>query len=139
MDAQPEVIFPAKVRTIAGMASRRDFGSDSVRRFDVTFDLLSHAAEMRPGTSAEVLVRGTQVKDQLYLPSQCVFEKDGKLVVYVKHGDQFVLTEAKIKFRTENRVAIENLPAGTEVALVDPTKAVRDQKKGSASPMGVGQ
>ncbi len=139
MDAQPEVIFPAKVRTIAGMASRRDFGSDSVRRFDVTFDLLSHAAEMRPGTSAEVLVRGTQVKDQLYLPSQCVFEKDGKLVVYVKHDDQFVLTEAKIKFRTENRVAIENLPGGTEVALVDPTKALRDQKKGSASPMGVGQ
>ncbi len=140
MDAQPNAVFPAKVKTIAGMASRRDFGSDTVRRFDVTFDLLSHAAEMRPGTSAQVLVRGTQVKDQLYLPSQCVFDKDGKLVVYVKHGDKFELTEAKIKFRTENRVAIENLPEGTEVALVDPEKALQDQKKGpSASPMGVGQ
>ena len=140
MDAQPEVIFPAKVKTIAGMASRNDFGSNSVRRFDVTFELLNRATEMRPGTSAQVLVRGTQVKDQLYLPGQCVFDKDGKLVVYVKHGDKFELTEAKIKFRTENRVAIENLTEGTEVALVDPEKALQDQKKGpSASPMGAGR
>jgi hypothetical protein len=49
MDAQPDAVFPAKVKTIAGMASRRDFWSDTVRRFDVTFDLLSHAAEMRAG------------------------------------------------------------------------------------------
>jgi len=139
MDAQPDAVFPAKVKTIAGMASRRDFGSDTVRRFDVTFDLLSHAAEMRPGTSAEVLVKGAQIKDQLYVPSQCVFDKDGKLVIYVKHGDKFESVEAKIKFRTENRVAVENLAEGTEVALVNPEKALKEQKGASASPMGIGQ
>jgi multidrug efflux pump subunit AcrA (membrane-fusion protein) len=139
IDAQPDAVFSAKVKTIAGMASRRDFGSDTVRRFDVTFDLLSHAAEMRPGTSAQVLVRGTQIKDQLYVPSQCVFDKDGKLVIYVKHGDNFDPTEAKIKFRSENRVALENLPEGTEVALVNPEKALKEQKSSSSSPMGVGQ
>jgi multidrug resistance efflux pump len=139
MDAQPDAVFPAKVKTIAGMASRRDFGSDTVRRFDVTFDLLSHAAEMRPGTSAEVLVKGTQIKDQLYVPSQCVFDKDGKLVIYVKHGNNFEATEARIKFRTENRVAVENLPEGTEVALVNPEKAWQEQKGASSSPMGIGQ
>ncbi|HET6844878.1 MAG TPA: HlyD family efflux transporter periplasmic adaptor subunit [Candidatus Angelobacter sp.] len=140
MDAEPEAVFPARVKTIAGMASRRDFGSDSVRRFDVTFDLLSHTAEMRPGTSAQVLIRGAQIKDQLYIPSQCVFDKDGRLVVYVKHGDKFEAAEANIKFRTETRVAIENLPEGTEVALVNPEKAIQNQTKGpSASPLGVGQ
>ena len=139
MDAQPDAVFPAKVKTIAGMASRRDFGSDTVRRFDVTFDLLSHAAEMRPGTSAEVLVKGAQIKDQLYVPSQCVFDKDGKLFIYVKHGDKFDPVEARIKFRTENRVAVENLPEGTEVALVNPEKALKEQKDASASPMGMGQ
>jgi HlyD family secretion protein len=139
MDAQPDAVFPAKVKTIAGMASRRDFGADTIRRFDVTFDLLSHAAEMRPGTSAQVLVRGVQIKDQLYVPSQCVFDKDGKLVIYVKHGDHFEATEARIKFRTENRVALENLPDGTEVALVNPEKALKEQKGPSSSPIGVGQ
>lgn len=139
MDAQPDAVFPAKVKTIAGMASRRDFGVDTVRRFDVTFDLLSHRAEMRPGTSAQVLVKGTQIKDQLSVPSQCVFDKDGKLVIYVKHGDHFEATDAKIKFRTENRVALENLAEGTEVALVNPEKALKEQKGPSSSPLGVGQ
>lgn len=138
MDAQPNEVFSAKVKTIAGMASRQDFGSDTVRRFDVTFDLLSHAAEMRPGTSAQVLVKGTEVKDQLYVPSQCVFDKDGKLVIYVKHGDRFDPVEAKIKFRTENRVALENLAEGTEVALVNPEKSGKEQK-GTSSPLAVGQ
>jgi HlyD family secretion protein len=139
MDAQPDAVFPARVKTIAGMASRRDFGSDTVRRFDVTFDLLSHRAEMRPGTSAQVLVKGTQIKDQLFVPSQCVFDKDGKLVIYVKNGDHFEATEARIKFRTENRVALENLAEGTEVALVNPEKAAKQQKASSAPPVGVGQ
>lgn len=139
IDAQPDAVFSAKVKTIAGMASRQDFGSDTVRRFDVTFDLLSHAAEMRPGTSAQVLVRGSQIKDQLYIPSQCVFDKDGKLVVYVKHGNNFEATEAKIKFRTENRVALENLPEGTEVALVNPEKTPKQDKSTSSAPMGMGQ
>ncbi|HXA84725.1 MAG TPA: efflux RND transporter periplasmic adaptor subunit [Candidatus Dormibacteraeota bacterium] len=139
MDAQPDAVFPAKVKTIAGMASRRDFGADTVRRFDVTFDLLSHAAEMRPGTSAQVLVKGMQIKDQLSVPSQCVFDKDGRLVVYVKHGDHFEATDAKIRFRTENRVVLGNLPEGTEVALVNPEKALKVQKNPSSSPIGVGQ
>jgi hypothetical protein len=47
--------------------------------------------------------------------------------------------EAKIKFRTENRVAVENLAEGTEVALVNPEKALKEQKGASASPMGIGQ
>jgi HlyD family secretion protein len=139
IDAQPGAVFPARVKTIAGMASKRDWGSDTIRRFDVTFDLLSHAAEMRPGTSAEVLVRGTQVKDQLYVPSQCVFDKDGKLVIYVKRGGKFEAIEARIKFRTENRVALENLPEGAEVALVNPEKALQEQKSASPAPMGMGQ
>ena len=139
IDAQPEAVFPAKVKTIAGMASKRDWGTDTIRRFDVSFDLLSHAAEMRPGTSAQVLVKGTQVKDQLYVPSQCVFDKDGKLVIYVKHGDRFEATEARIKFRTENRVALENIAEGVEVALVNPENAVKEQKNGASSPLGMGQ
>jgi multidrug resistance efflux pump len=139
VDAQPDAVFQAKVKTIAGMASRRDWGTDTIKRFDVTFDLLSHTAEIRPGTSAEVLVKGAQIKDQLYIPTQCVFDKDGKLVVYVKHGDRFEPVEAKIKFRTENRVALENLAEGTEVALVNPEKALKEQKGGTSSPLAVGQ
>jgi hypothetical protein len=57
----------------------------------------------------------------------------------VKHGDTFDAVEAKIKFRTENRVALENLAEGTEVALVNPDKALKEQKIGSSSALAVGQ
>jgi biotin carboxyl carrier protein len=140
IDGQPQTVIPARVKVIAGMASRQSFGTDTIKRFDVTFDLLNYSGELRSGTSAQIVVRGNQMKDQLYLPSQCLFEKDGKLVVYVKHGSQFEATDAKVTFRTENRIALENLPQDTEVALVNPEEFFRQQQKqSSSSPMGVGQ
>jgi multidrug resistance efflux pump len=140
IDAVPQGVYPAKVKSIAGMASRSDWGPSTVRRFDVALNILNQAAPARPGISAEIIVRGTQMKDQLYLPSQCLFEKDGKPVIYVKHGDRFDATEPKIKLRTENRIVLENLPEGTEVALVDPEARRKNQQNGApSSPMGVGQ
>jgi HlyD family secretion protein len=139
IDAQPDVAIPARVKTIAGMAARNDFGSETVRTFDVTFELLQHPAEARPGTSAAVVVNGSDMKNQLYLPSQCVFDKDGKLVVYVRHGNGFEAHAAKIKFRTENRVAVEDLGEGTEVALVNPEKTAHRDQNSSSSQLGVGK
>jgi multidrug resistance efflux pump len=140
LDAKPRDVFPAKIKSIAGMASRNDFGPNAIGRFEVSFSFLNQASDFHPGTSAQIRVRGNQLKDQLYLPSQCLFEKDGKQIVYVKHGVGFDATPAKIKFRTENRIAIEDLPEGTEVALINPEDAVKQQKKDAgSSPMGVGQ
>jgi len=36
-------------------------------------------------------------------------------------------------------VALENLAEGTEVALVNPEKALKEQKGGTSSPLAVGQ
>jgi len=139
LDAQTRAAVPAVVKSIAGMASRNDFGPNAIGRFEVLFSFRNPASDLRPGTSAEILVRGNQLKDQLYLPSQCFFEKDGKPVVYVKTGGSFEAKSAKIKFRTENRVAVENLPEGTEVALVNPEELKKQDKAKSSGPMGVGQ
>jgi HlyD family secretion protein len=142
LDAQPDAVIQAKIKSIAGMASRDMFGPNAIGRFDVHFSLLQSAGQyhLHPGTSAEILVRGSQVKGQLYLPSQSLFEKDGKQVVYVKHGSAFDPTAIKIKFRTENYVAIESLSEGTEVALVNPEEFLKKQTKNAVvSPLGVGQ
>jgi multidrug resistance efflux pump len=139
LDAKPEAAFSAKVQSIAGMASRNDFGPNAIGRFEVSFSFLNRASELRPGTSAQILVRGNQLKNQLYLPNQCLFEKDGKQIIFVKHGSGFDATPAKIKFRTENRIALENLPEGTEVALVNPEETLKKQDKGAGpSRAGVG-
>ena len=140
IDAEPQGVYQAKIKSIAGMASRNDWGATTIQRFDVAFSLMNQGAPPHPGISAEIIVRGTQLKDQLYLPSQCLFERDGKPVVYVKHGDHFEATAPKIKLQTENRTIVENLPEGTEVALVDPEAQHKKQPQGaSSSAMGVGQ
>ncbi len=139
LDTDPRGIYQAKVKSIAGMAARTDWGPTTIQRFDVAFSLVNHGGPPRPGASAEIIVRGNQLKDQLYLPNQCLFEKDGRPVVYVKHGDRFEATVPKIKLQTENRTVIENLPEGTEVALVDPEVQRKKSAQRASPAMGAGQ
>jgi hypothetical protein len=48
--------------------------------------------------------------------------------------------DLKIKYRSENRVAVENLAEGTEVALIDPDQArAQEQKKAASATPGMGQ
>jgi hypothetical protein len=65
LDAEPHAPFAAKVKSIAGMASRNDFGPNAIGRFDVVFSLASRSDDFRPGTSAEILVRGNQLKESV--------------------------------------------------------------------------
>lgn len=138
LDAQSGPAVQARVKSIAGMASRNDFGPNAIGRFEVLFSFLNRENGLRPGISADVLVRGNQLKDQLFLPTQCLFEKDGKPIVYVKHGSSFEPTVTKVNFRTENRIAVD-LPEGTEVALVNPEELNKQEKTKAAGPIGVGQ
>jgi hypothetical protein len=71
-----------------------------------------------------------------YLPRQALFEKDGKPIVYVKVGSRFEAREVKIKNRSESRTAIDGLPEGTEVALVNPElEFKKGAKPGAAVPI----
>lgn len=139
VDSEPQTVLAAKIKSIAGMTSRGDFGSGVIRRFDVTFELLNRSSDIRPGISTQILVRGTPLKDQLSLPSQCLFEKDGRQVIYVRHGGDFVATEPVIKLRTETRIVVEKLQEGAEVALVDPEQFLKQRNKPSSQFTGVGQ
>ena len=89
---------------------------------------------MKAGASAKVTIEGKVVDDALTVPRQAVFQKNGKTHVFVKTGDRFEPREVKIVNRTESRAAIEGLPDGTEIALVDPTIA-RTPGSSSASPL----
>ena len=46
----------------------------------------------------------------------------------------FQSREVEIKYRTESRVAVEGLPEGTEVALVNPEQAMKKSQK-AATPL----
>jgi HlyD family secretion protein len=123
IDSIPHEDFPAKVKTIAGLANGGEFGGDSTQRFDATFQLDKPDPRLRPGQTTKVIIQGAQLKGVLYLPRQALFIRAGKPVVFAKTGKGFEPRVVIIKHMSESQVVIEDLPEGTEVALVNPEAA----------------
>lgn len=120
VDALPTRTYAAKVKTIAGLASGNEFGGDSTRKFDATFNLDQPDPRLRPGQTTQVIVKGEQLKKVLYLPRQALFIQQGKPVVFAKAGRGFEPHSVTIKHMTESQVVVEGINEGTEVALVNP-------------------
>ncbi len=137
VDAVPGVTLAGKVKNVASLVAR-EWGPDSGRRFDATFQIDKPDPRLRSGQTAEVIIAGEEVKNVLFLPRQAVFEKDGKPVLYLKAGDHFEARPVKITHRTESQITVEGLSEGDQVALVDPEKMTSGAAKSSAAPTPVG-
>lgn len=84
---------------------------------------------LRPGLLADVEIIVERIPDAIHIPVQAVFEKDGKPVVFVKHGNEFEERVVKPLKRSESTMVIaEGLEPGELLALADPT-ASRSAKK----------
>lgn len=137
IDSLPDQAFTAKVGALSAQAKRADWMESSIigRQFDISFAFDNIDARMKAGSSAKVTIEGKEIQDTLTVPRQAVFRKNGKTHVFVKTGDRFEQREVKVVQRTESRAALEGLPEGTEVALIDPTVARTPSTPGAAGPM----
>lgn len=134
VDALPGEEIPGKVSNVAGAVNRQFWEADSQRKFDVkvTFD---HAdLRLRPGFSAKLTLLGDNVTRICFIPREAIFQKNGKTVVYVKQATGWVAREVKVRAYSEGRALLENLNAGTVVALVDPEKQSGSKAKPSGGP-----
>jgi multidrug efflux pump subunit AcrA (membrane-fusion protein) len=120
-DALPQRQFQGTVKMVGGMSMHSVFSSDSNHGFDVTIQLAETDARLRPGLTASVTFQGPLRKSVLSIPRQALFMKDGKRIVYVRDGSTFNQREVKVAGESESRAIISDLPAGTEIALLDPT------------------
>ena len=133
IDAHPGEVLAAKVKTVAGLASRDFWSANSQAKFPASFRLEENSPNLRPGISALVKVHGAKLRDVLYLPAQSLFDKEGKPIVYVKRGSDFDPTQVKVKYRTESRIVIEGLSEGTEVAVINPTGKQKSGAKATSA------
>jgi HlyD family secretion protein len=139
VDALPNETLAARVSSLAGAASRGgifDSGVSAIRTFDVGLVLDKPEPRLKPGTSVRVVMAGEELTNVLTLPSQAIFQKEGKPVVYAGTGSRFEPREVKITHRTESRVAIEGVAEGTEVALVNPEASSAAPAPAAAAPAG---
>src|SRR5207253_2047968 len=107
------------VRTVAGVASRQMWGADSMRKFDVTFDVAGDP-RIRPGVTAQIAIAGPSLDNALFIPRQAVFDASGRPTVYVRLRDGFEPRDVRVRTWTESLAIVDNLEPGTEIALVNP-------------------
>lgn len=136
LDALPSIVLHGTLKTVGGSSSARMFWDDDTStKFDVTIALTDADPRLRPGMTAQILIDGDTQKNVLYLPRQALFLKDNKRLVYVKDANTFAPREVKILAENESRAAVDGVPAGTQVALIDPT-APRKTTGSSAAGAG---
>jgi HlyD family secretion protein len=90
--------------------------------------------ELRPGMSAQLVVTTDEMRGVLSVPSQALFESDGRTFVYVRSGRSFAAKDVKLLRRNETRAVVSGLSEGQMVALANPVELAK-KKSGDASPL----
>ena len=109
----------ATVGRIGGGGARR-FWETSSRQLEVMLRLAGPTSGLQPGWSGTVVIQGDAVRNATHVPRQAIVEKDGRSVVYVRQGGDFVATPVKVQRRTEIAAVIEGVTPGAEIALRNP-------------------
>lgn len=113
--AMPERKLAGSIKSIGGTT-----GPPWDRHFETKLTVRDPYAELRPGMTVRMLITTDTMKSVLWLPSQALFESDGRKFVYVRAGDSFTPKDVKLVRRSESQVVIEGLSERTVVALANP-------------------
>ena len=127
--AAPGHQFHGKVKDLGGMT-----GNFWERHFECKISLEDPVTALRPGMSANVIVTTDRLHDVLSLPTQALFESDGRTYVYVRSGGGFATRDVKLVRRNETRAIVEGLKEHESVALANPLD-LNKAKAGDASPL----
>ena len=101
------------------------------RSFECRIALDQAGPELRPGMSSNLTITVEALDNVLWVPSQAVFEIDGRTFVYVRKPEGFVPQDVALVRRSESQAVLTGIHEGDLVALSSP-----DQQ--SKNPSGAG-
>lgn len=133
IDALPGETFSGKVQTVGGATAHQFWDDNTQRKFDLGIQLDSKDPRLRPGFAARLSIKGDQLSRAVSIPSEAIFEHDGKKVVYCKRNRSFEMQEVKVRALSEGRAVLDGIPLGTVVALVNPEAKPSEKAKASSS------
>ncbi|MFN3821090.1 MAG: efflux RND transporter periplasmic adaptor subunit [bacterium] len=123
LEAYADRTFEGEVSEVAVLA-RTEGSINDPKMFDVKVRIKGYDPVLRPGMSARVRIIIDRLPNQVWVPIEAIFEKEGKRVVYVAQGKKFQKREVETGIRNDNFVVVSGaLSPGERVALVDPTVA----------------
>ena len=126
--ALPGKVFHGRISDLGGTT-----GPPWDRRFECKLTLDDPQPELRPGMSARIVITTEKKTGVLWVPSQAVFESDGRTFVYLKTPEGFRPADVKVVRRSESQVVIEGLKQGQLVALASPDQKA-DAGQGKRGP-----
>ncbi len=127
--ALPGRAFHGHVKELAGTT-----GPFWDRHFECKIALDDPSPELRPGMSAELVITTDEMRHVLSIPSQALFESDGRTFVYVRSGRSFTSKDVKLLRRNETRAVVSGLVEGQMVALANPIEMTK-KRSGPATPL----
>lgn len=127
--ALPGRMFHGKIKAIGGTS-----GPVWNRSFECRVSIEDPVAELRPGMSARFLITTEVKKNVLWLPSQALFEADGRKFVYARNAAGFGPQDVKLVRRSESKVVVEGLAEGQLVALANPDQ-IKKQAAGKTGAL----
>lgn len=121
VESQPGVTYAGKVKSVDKIARPR-FRNVPVQYFGVTVALdKTDPKVMKPGTRVRATLEVEKQTSAFAIPRQALFDKDGKKIVYRRHGDKFEAVPVTIGSSSAGRVVVtKGLVKGDELALKSP-------------------
>jgi hypothetical protein len=127
--ALPGKEFTGHISLLGGSA-----GSAWNRTFNCRIALDGADDGLRPGLSVDVVIRVETLENVLWVPSQAVFEREGRWFVYRQSPEGYIAHPVTIVRRTESQAVITGIEEGVTIALSDPTR--RTKNSGARGPLG---
>jgi HlyD family secretion protein len=120
--------FAGKVKNIGGTT-----GPPWDRRFEARIALDQAAPELRPGMTSNLVITLETLDNVLWIPSQALFESDGRTFVYARGPAGFVPHDVTLVRRSESQAVISGIKEGDTVAMSNPDQQL---KSGAAQSGG---
>ncbi len=133
---QPVVVHPAALPGQALVGHIAVLGGATGYSYNRTFECRVALDEvdpgLRPGLSADVEITVASLDDVLWVPSQALFDSDGRSFVYIKTDQGYIRQFVTLTRRSESQAVISGIEEGTLVTLAAPDQ----QDRAAEDPTG---
>jgi HlyD family secretion protein len=129
LESNANVPFTGKITQVDKLARPR-FRGVPVQYFGVTV-ALDHTdpVVMKPGARVRAVLEIENRANVFSIPRQALFEKEGKRLVYRKHGERYDPIPVEIATSSPGRVVVtKGISRGDQLALRDPTAVEHSEK-----------
>ena len=112
--------FSGRVKNIGGTT-----GPPWDRRFEARISLDQAAPQLRPGMTSNMIITVDVLDNVLWIPSQALFESDGRTFVYARGPTGFVPHDVTLVRRSESQAVVTGIREGETVAMSNPDQQLK--------------